>query len=330
MKTDKSFIVIMTIIVAIIIGLAYYYFTSTTNSTLLKKENSGLGNTSEVGNSTSDKNTTSGGNSASNNTTGSSSDAPSRVTLSLVKEYDEFFTINTLINEYYQDMIDDDKTTVLDKLDAAYIKTHNITKNNIKNFMEQNYENITYVAKNMYVKGLNGILYYFTTGEIQNYDFAAEVLTEQERINYLVIVDQKNKSYSITPLVSDISMFDYAQEYKMGSKTIENNDNNKYKINSISDKNVAIYYLNYFKNMLYLNSEKAYNMLDSQTKSKYADFEDFVNNLPTIYDSLSTNLLSYAANGENGSRKYSVISTNQKRVYFLEKSIMDFTVTIVN
>ena len=328
MKSDKTFIVIMAIIVAVIIALAFYYFSSSSSSSLLKKEsNNTINNT--VSNQTGGTGNTGHGNSTTNNTIngGSSSD---RISLSNVKDYDEFFTINSLINDYYQNMVDDDKSIVLDKIDAAYIKSHKITKNNVKNYMEQNYDDITYVSKYMYVKGLNSILYYFVNGEVQNYDFAAEVLTEKKGINYLIIVDQNNKTYSITPVASDISMFEYAQDYKMSNKTIEKNDNNKYKLQSINDQSIAIYYLNYFKNMLYLNTEKAYAMLDQNSKNAYDSYEAFVNNLSVLYDNLSTNLLSYSAKGEKGKRSYSIISTNQKQVNFIEKSIMDYTVTIVN
>ncbi|MBE6155307.1 MAG: hypothetical protein E7164_00950 [Firmicutes bacterium] len=323
MKSDKSFIITLALIIIIIASLLFYYFSSTgtsiltTNNTTNKTNNHLNNSTLRPGNSS--------GADGSNSTNNSGT---TLITLTDVKEYNDYFTINTLINEYYQSMIDDDKTAILNKLDKSYINQHQITKKNIKNYMERNYEDISFISKYIYVKGINDILYYFVNGEVQNYDFASEMLTEKNEINYLVIVDKTNGTYSITPLISDISIFNYAQEYKISSKNIESNNNNKYQKQNISDQNVAIYYLNYFKNLLYLNTEKAYSMLDSKSKSRYFDYEDFVINLEDIYSSLSTNLLSYSVNGEKGKRKYSIVSTNQKKVLLVEKSIMNFTITL--
>ena len=89
------------------------------------------------------------------------------------------------------------------------------------------------------------------------------------------------------------------------------------------------YKKNYFKTILYLNTEKAYNMLTTESKNLYPTYESFVNELYTIYDSLSTNLMSYAAHGDPGKKTYSVISINQKRVSFYESGIMEFKVNLI-
>lgn len=326
MKSDKFFVIVMAIIVGTIAALAFYYFSdSSANSALTKGNGNNSTANNVIGNTTGGN--TSGG-STTNNTTGTG--GSNRVSLSNVKDYNVFFTINSIINDYYKLMIDDNKSAILNVLDDNYIATHKINKNNVKNYMEQNYESISYISKYMYVKGANNKLYYFIKGEAQCYDFAAEILYEKEDVNYLVTVDLNNKSYSITPIVSSIVVFNYAQDYKMTKTAIESNSDNKYRTNDISDKNVTIYYLNYYKTMLYLNTEKAYNMLDSESKALYQNYEAFVNNLATIYDNLSTNLLSYSIRGDAGSRSYSAISTNQKRVDFFEKSIMDYTVNLTH
>ena len=332
MKSDKTFIVIMCFIVAIIIGLAYYYFSDSTSSSLLQQGSGNTinNNTTNGGNSTGNGSSNEGTSNSTNTTNGTSSPSNDRISLTEVKDYDDFFTINNLINEFYKIMLESDKEAVLNLLDASYIKTHKIGSHNVNNYMASGYESIAYFSKNMYVKGRDGILYYFINGETQSYNFADEILTEERDINYMVIVDQNNKSYSITPLVSSISIFNYSSDYKMSNKEITKNSYNKYKSYTLNDEGIAIYYLNYFKNMLFLNTEKAYEMLDESTRSTYDSYETFVNNLPTLYDSLSTNLLSYSSKGDSGTRKYSIISNNQVRVDFQEKSSMNFIVSIKN
>ncbi|MBE6148443.1 MAG: hypothetical protein E7167_02995 [Firmicutes bacterium] len=332
MKSDKFFIVIMGIIVAIIVALAFYYFSDSSSSSLQvngnKNNNTLLNNNTTSGNKPNNGNGGSNNNTTSNNTTPGSGVTNNRVSLSNVKDYNSFFTINNILNDYYSKMVEDNKNAILNILDKAYIKTHNITKNNVKNFMQQNYESITYVSKYMYVKGANNKLYYFVNGEEQLYDFAAEILTEKEGINYLVIVDQANDTYSVTPLVSSNELFDLAQDYKMNSTKIESNDNNTYKLSLVDDEDVTIYYLNYFKTILYLNTEKAYNMLTSQSKALYTSYEEFVNGLYELYEKLSTNLLSYSARGEEGKKILSAMGINQTRTDFYENGIMEYTVDI--
>lgn len=327
MKSDKSFIVIMAIIVAVIIGLLLYYFSDNSTGSIFTKGDGG----NTINNTTPGHGGSNSGNNGNGNTTGGNSGNNSNntiITLSSVDDYDIFFTINTIINEYYISQTTNDQTAVLNKLDSAYIKTHKITKSNVKNFMNQNYESISYFSKYMYVKGFNGIKYYFVNGETQSYDFADEILTEQTGINYLVTVDENNRTYSVTPIISSTNVFDYAQDYKMNTKSIESNDDNKYSKDKMEDDKIVIYYITYYKNILYLNTEKAYSMLTQESKNKYVDYETFVKNLETIYNNLSTNLLSYAAKGEAGSRKYSGIGMNQFRVDFEEKGIMDFKVDL--
>lgn len=327
MKSDKFFIIIMSILVAIIAALVFYYFNDSSPSSLLTTSNNTTTNNTTTGGGGSNK-PGSNNNTTDNSTTGSGNSDNKRVALTSVKDYDVFFTINNIINDYYAQMIEDDKDAILDLLDTSYIKSHKITKNNVKNYMEQNYESIDYVSKFMYVKGANNKLYYFVSGEEQLYDFAAEVLTEKEGINYLVTVDESNDTYSITPVAASINMFDYAQDYKINSTKINTNSNNNYSLTIMDDEAVTIYYLNYFKTILYLNTEKAYGMLTDESKNMYTSYEEFVNGLYNLYEKLTTNLLSYSVKGEAGKRTYSAIGLNQNRTDFYEIGIMEYTVDI--
>lgn len=324
MKSDKTFIVAMAVIVAVIIGLLFYYFSGS---------NVGSGLNKVSGNNTTN-NATKPGNGGSNNNTGNStgndtgSGNNTIITLSGVDDYDTFFTINTLLNDFYVSQTTNDENAVLNILDQNYIDTHKINKGNVKNFMERNYESISFFTKFMYVKGFNGTKYYFVNGETQSYDFAAEQLYEKSGVNYLVIVDENNHTYSITPIVSDINIFEYAQDYKIKSKTIDLNDNNRYSKTEMNDQLIIAYYITYYKNILYLNSEKAYEMLTNESKNKYVDYETFVRNLDTIYNDLSTNLHSFGSKGTDGKKTFSAVGQNQKRVDFVESGIMNFKVDL--
>jgi len=319
MNIDKKFAITIGIIILIISMLLAYYF-SLPSSGLSKNNTS----------STSSNNTTSNGDSNKNETGEDGENTTTIISLGVVKDYENFFTINNLINEYYINLIEGDGQVVLNMLDTNYIKKHKITSSNIKNYMENTYHNITYFSKNMYFKGINKMYYYFVNGERQNYSFADEILTEEENVNFLIIVDMNNYTYSITPLDITESVFNYAQTYKMNKDEISFNKDNVYTTNTVKDEIIATYYIDYFKNMLYLNTEKAYEMLSNDTKAYYETYENFVNNLETIYSNISTNIFSYSVTGENGKRTYDIIDKNQRKLKLDERSIMDFIVTIPN
>ena len=326
MQSNRKFVIILSLIVIIIIALSVFYFVKKENSpllTIISNNNEVVSNELTTNNViiSNKENENKSNNNLTNNTN-------NRRSLGKLNDYQEFFNVNALINAYYFEMTSNNKTALLNIMDPSYIVTKNITENNISNFIVTGYEDITFVSKVIYAKGQNNIMYYFVNGEEQLYNFADEELFEKENINYLVTIDINNGAYSITPLTGS-SLFDYAQSYKMlSSKKIELNNYNEYKASTYSDQTISVYYLNYFRIMLYLNTEKAYNMLSSEYKNSFNDYEDFVNHLESIYELLNSNILSYAVKGENGSRYYSIISNNEQRIDFNETAIMNFAVTI--
>ena len=80
--------------------------------------------------------------------------------------------------------------------------------------------------------------------------------------------------------------------------------------------------------MLYLNTEKAYDMLSDETKQRYPELEDFSDDLENVYNNITSRVQSYGVNGEDGKRTYSIIMYNDKEIIFTENSIMNFKVTL--
>lgn len=321
MKSDKKFILIIAIMIIVILILGIYYF-SGSKSSGLNGGHSGFDNNSTE-NSPNNSSSENGGPSSNEST---NNQEMTILSLTSVKDYNDFFTINTIINEYYGNLVNNEQSIVLNKLDEDYVKSHNINKSNIKNYMENNYHSISYYATNIYVKGINDIYYYFVSGESQNYNFFEETLDEKEKINYLIIVDNADYTYSITPLDVKDNVFKYAQEYKMKKNNIEFKSDNSIISSTINDEVIMVYYLNYFQTLLYLNTEKAYNMIDPEIRSQFGSYEDFVNNLDSIYSNISTNIFSYSINGKDSQRTYNIIDNKQRKITITEKSIMNFTI----
>ena len=102
----------------------------------------------------------------------------------------------------------------------------------------------------------------------------------------------------------------------------------KYDNKSFSDTYVINYYINYFKELLFVNYTKAYEMLDKNYKEKIGNLEDFNVYREDLYGRLNNVFVNYSVTGKNGNRVYNVILSNDMHLEFSEKSIMNFSVNI--
>ena len=327
MKNDKLYIFIL-IVIAIVLGaLIFVYFN------ISREEGFGLGSANN--NSVSSSNNTHS-NSSSSNTNVNISDITSlpvksneKLSLEAVTDYTEFFNVNNILNTFYTLVANKNSKSILNVFDPDYIAKNDITIDNLTQYVNSKYDEITFYAKTMYRKGSNAVRYYFVNGELQNYDFAEEMLHEVENISILVIIDFNNDCFSVLPIANDGDLFTFAQNYMVSpSKRLKRNENNDYNEQTYNDEIISINYIRYFQNMLYLNTPKAYDMLSDDSKAKYPTLEDFSDNLDSIYNNITSRIKSYGTKGENGRRTYSVIMYNDIEIIFEEKTIMNFKVTL--
>lgn len=327
MKDNKIFVIILSFIVVILGLLLVYYFSSInggfsfgkSGNSIFRKEH---GNTNNIV----VNNVINPGNNVGNV---SAVNPKEKIPLGPVTDYNEFFNVNNIINKYYSYAVNHNYDSILEIFDSDYIMTNKIVKSNANKFVDVSSDEVSYYAKNMYRKGQGGVRYYFASGEMQKYDFTNEELNEVNNISFMVIIDYNSGTFSITPLASTDDIVNVAKEYELPkSKVIKKSNVNVYEEQSYTDEIISVYYVSYFKNMLYLNSDKAYNMLSTQTKVKYPELKNFSDDLSNIYESIMPNLFSYGVSGSDGKRKYSLIMNNQKEIVFQESSIMNFTVVL--
>ena len=248
--------------------------------------------------------------------------------LEKVTDYDEFFNVDAIINDYYEKLTKSDGEALLDIYDSAYIKVHKINKNNIKLYYETEYQDISFFTREMYVKGRGDINYYFVKGDTQKYDFGKEELIEGNNVYFLIIVDDDASTYSVYPLSNVSSIYNYADSYTIPTnKVIADNDHNTFFEKKYTDYTITMYYINYYRNILYMNTERAYKMLGSSTKAKYEDLESFTKDLENIYTNiLGAKFSGYNATGEPGIRTYSLNSPEGISIRMVEETIMNFTI----
>ena len=309
MKFDKKYILLISILGLLIVGLLIYYFTMDT-------ANNVSFNNGNHGGLTNNQTSNLGENVIVNNDP------------IYVNDVNVYFNINELINHYYKSGIEKQKNELINLLDKGYIALNGINTNNVISKVASIYDEVNFYSREIYEKNYGKVKYYFVTGENQEYDFSEETLYEKENINFMIIVDTNNKTYSIYPLIeNDIKI--YAKNYTMiSSKKVSSNGYNTFSFKKYEAEEIAKKYLLYFKNVMYLNTEKAYSMLEDSYKNTFGNLENFYSELNTIYSSIKCNGAAFGENQTNNQHIYSFIMSNDKIIYLYEESPMSFKVAI--
>ena len=342
MKSNKNFIIVMSFIGVTIIGLLIVFLAS---------PNPEPGN--EIDNNVINQPTPDGDNEKldendkpqqdnNNNNNNNKEDIADFFTISKLEDYNTFFTLNNIVSSYYSAFTVEDYDKIMGILDNEYRIKNNLKKENVKKLFSETKGELSYLAKTIYVKENSKISYYFINGDTlefiitehshdensTSYEESSSQIIEEEKICYLIIYDKLNKTYSITPLSIMADLYDYAQEYKTKSKTITKNTYNAFSITNQSDEMIVRRYISYFLNIMYINTEKAFNMLEANYKNSFGTLQNFTYNLDNINSKISTNFLGYNVSGENGNRTYNIQMRNNTRMIITEEGIMNIKTSI--
>ena len=179
-------------------------------------------------------------------------------------ELNEVESTNLVFNikqciQYYIDYINDNNyEAVMKVLDENYIKSNNITEENIKNksskFMESSYFIDKTYEKNVTVdKSI-----YYIYGRLVN----SETYENIDNVNFTVIIDSQNQTFSVIPEVMENSNFNY----NLNIKYDNNYYYNEYTYKNFSDSEILDEYFSYYKNLVLKQPEKAFDLLDSEYK----------------------------------------------------------------
>lgn len=179
-------------------------------------------------------------------------------------ELNEVESTNLVFNikqciQYYIDYINDNNyEAVMKVLDENYIKSNNITEEIIKNksskfmrssyFIDKTYEKNVTVDKSIY----------YIYGRLVK----SETYENIDNVNFTVIIDSQNQTFSVIPEVMENSNFNYNLNIKY-----DNNDYyNEYTYKNFSDSEILDEYFSYYKNFVLKQPEKAFDLLDSEYK----------------------------------------------------------------
>lgn len=244
--------------------------------------------------------------------------------LSVINEltdYNVYFVLNNIINEYYSYQTNKEYEKIISILDKNYVKSNNLSTENLPIIKRADSEMNFYIKKAL-VKTNNSINYYFIYGEeIYHNNYNNEIGIEKN-IKYIIFMNGNN--YSIYPILeNDYSIDEIANNFDLNKISKELNDSSYITEESISDERIVRYYISYYANMLYIDTEEAYNMLDESTKLKYPTLEIFTNNIDEINSIFTLNLKGYKADGVNGKRNYIIENQSNQKITLIENNIMD-------
>lgn len=273
-----------------------------------------------VNNSDDDNNETPGTNTNTNIDNSSIED----VRINTLEDEDRFFTLQRIINNYYDIIRSNDAERLYNVLVENYIYNNNITVNNVLSVLDNSYEDTSYIAKDIqYIEGEN-ITYYIINGYLLNQIIVTEELQYNSDVNFMVII--KNNTYAIYPL-QDVDINEFLERYDF--KNDENiNFANTYTNVFVVVENKLTTYINEFLTLMFVDSQRAYNMLSDESKDLYGSLDNFNQRLYNIYQSISPVVFSYYVNELDDYVEYDIIDNNTNRITIYEYNTMNYSLNI--
>jgi len=248
--------------------------------------------------------------------------------ISLLKNEKNVLTIQNILNNYLE-LLNGGDMAIIKLLDEDFLDANGIYNDNVilklKTFHNINFtvtdsidkhldaiNSAYFIPKKVFSNTNSETIYYFIDGYID-----ADSIVNSK---FLVIVN--NGKYVIKPLDSSISDIEgYANNYDIIYREIDND--NKFGVySSISEENKISLYLNEFKNMLYKNPKRAYDMLYEPIST----YDVFLTNKEELYDKLSIRVLEKGKQVLDDYTLYTIYDYNNNRINIYEYSIFNFKI----
>ena len=234
-----------------------------------------------------------------------------------VTNYNEYLSINKLINDYLLNLSLDNEEAV-----------KGVTGNDI--LITNAKEKDTYYLEKLQYVELTYNIYYYLSGRKMIYDYDTSKMTELKNDCYLVNVYKPNNTYKITK-INDVNT--YFNDNDLYDKVvITSNEYNDYSLYETSYNDDIIYnnYINYFKDLLFVNYSDAYNLLEVSYKNKVGSLDNFNTLRESLYKELNNIVKYYNINGEGPNRTYTIILYNGTQITIIENGIMNVKFKIEN
>ena len=237
--------------------------------------------------------------------------------LKVVTNYNEFLSINNIVNDYLLNVSLDNQDYIKGVTGSDVLITNKDEKDN-------------YYLEKLYYVELNYNIYYYASGRKLVYDYETNKMNEVKNDCYLVNVYKTNNTYQLTK-IDDINT--YFNDNDLYDKVIITHNNyNNYGNYDIYYKNDIIYnnYINYFKDLLFVNYQDAYGLLETSYKNKVGSIDNFNSIRESLYNKLNNIVIDYSIKGEEANRTYILILSNNTKITIVEAGIMNVKYKIEN
>ena len=237
----------------------------------------------------------------------------------------KYYNVINRINNIYTDTGIDYETMICDMLDKEYISKNQITKENIKNFIDNEKKYIMFEPLEMKVLENSNLNRYVVYGYIQDLDKDKERFIKYDTL--IVNLDNVDKTFSIEP-VKDKQYNEIKIENE--NTLITENENNKYTDSRTNYGYIAQQYMKAYKDMFLTNAEIAYNHLDEAYREKrFQNVEEYQKYIEKNLEELSeVQLNQYLVNNYEDYTEYVCTDDNNNYYIFKEKSPMNFTLLL--
>ena len=255
------------------------------------------------------------------------SDNPSEVVrdeIVLLEDESVFFSVQNVINQYYNYIFEENTSELFLLLDPEYLDEYGITSNNIYSVIGNDYGITSYMANNIYYNPDSSVTYYFVTGYLTSNSIMGDEYRYTDSVSFLVIVDEATSYYDLRPIETS-DLCNYAENYHIVDRNIE--EGNRFQVSTYSLENKLTTYLSEFINFLINNPEEAYQLLDDDTKLSYQSYQDFESHIVDIYNMLSSRIFSYSSREEDGVVVYDIIDNKQNEITIYEYSLMNYQIS---
>lgn len=254
-----------------------------------------------------------------------------------------YFRVESIINEYYNAIENEDVTTISNVLSKKYIQDNNIvTENKLLNIVKKRNNFSNFKAKEIYqeVYAIDGsYIYMYYVNGLTSYDN----ITEE---NYFLLArDVSKESYSIIPLENDENTKNNFETIikKLNKETdqtkqnlsadyyeVEANNYNQFDSSGLDELQISQKYIDKYKFFCANDIEYIYNKISEKNKSlQFSTLDDWESYVDEHSEEIQNiKIKSYYADYNANFTRYVVKDTNDNYYIFDVSDVNNYTITI--
>ena len=213
------------------------------------------------------------------------------------------------------------KEKIIDLLSENYIKSNEITVNNLSEKIQLNDEQLVFVPIAMKKINAEDVMTYVVQGITEDLSYQMK-----QEICLIVNIDYTNMTFSIEPTNKEYNDVSIVQKLTK----IEKNENNQYNNVTTTAEDIVREDINWYKRLALAKPELAYSFLDEEYRNtrfgSLENYEKYIEkNKQTI---VSLPGAKYLVNNYDGYTQYVCQDKYENSYIFNEKAPMDFTLQL--